>query len=216
MTFHLSSFTLCNKRIKLHVLTYSLGHPLVFCAHILVQIWGVVSCIHTPSHTKLQHMLLHRRVLGCSFDAPPAKWSCCFLAPVTVETADCITSAHQSGTARWKRETISPCFYLLTSVIAVAPFSFFLCTPFAPFTLPFMSPAPLSLFIKNPKKWKKKTLADLVFHIWLRMSLTPQSTRYYQGLPTDLNPNLKRHIWICLLWLCLAVGAEGNAVSFSL
>lgn len=42
---------LCNKRIKWHVLTYSLGHPLVFCAHILVQIRGVVSCIHTPSCT---------------------------------------------------------------------------------------------------------------------------------------------------------------------
>lgn len=77
------------------------------------------SLTHKHRHT---YTLVHRQVPRCSFDAPPAKWSCCFLAPVTVETADCIISARQRGTVRWKRETISPSFHLLSSVMAVPLF----------------------------------------------------------------------------------------------
>lgn len=125
----------------------------------------------------------------------PAKCSCCFLAPVTVETADCITGAHQRGTAALKeREPSLHPFMCLTSVIAIAPF--FFC--------PLQPPASSSLLLRlscphrrrpfSSKTLKKKRLTDLVFHIQLRMSLTPQSTRYYSGLPADLNPNLERRI----------------------
>lgn len=117
---------------------------------------GIVYCTHTHSltHTNADtHTPVHRQVPGCAFDAPPAKWSCCFLAPVTVETADCITSAHQRGTARWKRETISPSFHLLTSVMAVPPFSFVLRTPLRPLYSAFYVPINAIPFHQKPEKW---------------------------------------------------------------
>jgi len=94
-------------------------------------------------------------------------------------------------------------------------FLFVLITPLCPFTLPFISPSMPSLSSKTVKMKGGENMTDLLFQISLRMSLTPQSTRYYCGFPTDLNPNLKSRIWVRLLWWCLAVGAEGNSVPFS-
>lgn len=118
---------------------------------------GIVYCTHTHSltHTNADtHTPVHRQVPGCAFDAPPAKWSCCFLAPVTVETADCITSAHQRGTARWKRETISPSFHLLTSVMAVPPF--FFCPPHPPSSPLLRLLCPHQRHPLSSKTWKMK------------------------------------------------------------
>ena len=157
------TFYWCHLLFAIRVITllsYSLGHLMSSFFSSRKSELYTHTHTHTLSHTHTYadtHTLVHRQVPGCAFDAPPAKWSCCFLAPVTVETADCITSAHQRGTARWKRETISPSFHLLTSVMAAPPFSFVLCTPpLVPFTPPFMSPSPPSPFIKNPQKWKGK------------------------------------------------------------
>lgn len=89
ITLHLFSLILCNYRNYVAESTI-LGILLSSMCSFIVN-----SLSHTHGHT-----LMHRQVPGCSFDAPPAKWSRCFLAPVTVETADCIISARQRGTAR--------------------------------------------------------------------------------------------------------------------
>lgn len=113
---------------------------------------GIAYCIDTHSHTHrhAHSTVVHRKVLGCSFDAPPAKWSCCFLAPVTMEMADCIISARQRGTARWKRE---PIFSILSSAFFQWwPSPLFFCPPYpppSPLTPPFISPSTPSPFIKK-------------------------------------------------------------------
>lgn len=157
----------------------SISQPSSLCA-IKIVTYGLpprlVSCVlRTNFSANWRNGLLHahscthahtnREGPSCSFDAPPAKWSCCFLAPVTTAT-DCITSTQQRGTARWKRETISPSFHLLTSVIAVAPFLLSSAPLLRPPHSAFHVPITTIPFHQKPHKWKReKNLTDLVFGI---------------------------------------------------
>lgn len=116
---------------------------------------------------------MHRRLLGCSDDAPPCQsgpavrwhpspWRQLIASP----DGNCAMNA-----------TISPCFHLLTPAIAIAAFSFVLRAPLCPRPSSFHVPIAPFLFIKNPKsEGREKKLTDLVFYIELRLSLTPQST----------------------------------------
>lgn len=108
------------------------------------------SLTHKHWHT---HTLVHRQVPSCSFDAPPAKWSCCFLAPVTVETADCITSAHQRGTARWREK---PSLHPFICLLQWWPSPLFFCPPCPPSSPLLRLLCPHHCHPLSSKTWKMK------------------------------------------------------------
>lgn len=100
---------------------------------------------------------MHRRLLGCSYDAPLPKWSCCSVAPVAVETADCIT--------RWESVHLS---IHSSAYSSDSHHCFFFCPPHPPFVLippPFTSPSRHSFLSKTLKvRGKKKPDRSSVLH----------------------------------------------------
>lgn len=124
--------------------------------------------VHKQYHT-------HSCTEGCwaAPTMPPLpKCSCCSVAPVAVETADCIT----------RRELRRESDHLSTLSSAYSSDShrrFFFCPPqppFVPVPPPFMSPSHHSFSSKTLKGRGEKKWTDLVFYIELSLSLTPQST----------------------------------------
>lgn len=167
------------------------------------------SLTHKHWHT---HMIVHRQVSGCSFWCPSCQ--VVLLLPGTCHRGDGWLHHQRSPEGNSALKERNHLSILSSAYFSDAPsVSFVLHNPPSPplhCLLCLHHHHPLS---SKPLKMKE-SLTDVLFQILLRMSLTPQSTRYYHGLPTDLNPNLKRRIWILLLWSCLAVGAEGNSVPF--
>lgn len=113
------------------------------------------SVTHTHMHTQTG--------AGCVMpllpSGPAASWH---LPPVTVETADCIISAHQRGTALGKSKTISPCFHLPSSVKAASSCLLSSSDPLSLQLGAFISPS--LIFSFHPKKKKKKSDTSTVSH----------------------------------------------------
>lgn len=191
-------------------ITFLMWIPVIVCRVYAHKHW----CVRT--HAGRCYTALLMRLLP---SGPAASWH---LSPWRRLIASSVLARGERRVRR-KKPSLHPfiCFfYSLMTAASSFYFSFVLVTPlFVPFTLSFYLPITSMFFITKNKKWRGKKKSHFCC---FKSSCECQSrfrTHDIAGLPPDLNPSLKRCIWM-MVWIhllswCFAAGAEGNSVPFS-